>query len=200
MLAVDGLGVVHAVWADRGTTPDSRLSFDILYSRIEPNAVRGSPPERIVNHAGSALSPHLAAGVDGTLYLVWSDDRNSSGDRRYEVYFKRFLPGIGWGHDKRFTRDLSGTGRPMVIIGSPATVDIVWEDYRAGNPEVFYRQITEATGWDRTPTPLTSDVTPSQAPLLVALPGGRLAMLWTDASAGSSFRVYVREGSAVASP
>jgi hypothetical protein len=199
-LAVDGLGVVHAVWADRGPSFESRQSYDILYARIEPQAVSGTPPVRIVDHVNSALQPHLAAAVDGTLYLVWADDRATSADQRSEIFYKRFLPGIGWGRDKRFTRNEGGTGRPVVAVGSTSTVDIAWEDYRSGNAEVYYRQITEATGWDMAPTRLTSDLTPSQSPALLALPGGRLAMLWTDGSGGTSFRVYVKEGTAIASP
>jgi hypothetical protein len=199
-LAEDGLGVVHAVWADRGTTFETQDSYDIVYSRIEPHAVTGSTPQRIVDHIHSALQPHLAAAQDGTLYLVWKDDRATYADRRSEIYFKRFLPGIGWGHDKRFTRGSAGTGRPVVTVGSSSTVDIAWEDYGTGNAEVHYRQITEATGWDPAATPLTADITPSQTPALIALPGGRLAMLWTDASGGNSFRVYVREGTALAGP
>ena len=124
------------------------------------------------------------AAPDGTLHLVWSDNRLSTIGIRsgyFDVYYKRYLPGVGWGHDKQFSWDGTDHARPILTLGAGSTVNICWEDYRFGNPEIYYRQITPETGWDPDPSRLTSDAGASQSPTLLSVPGGGILLLWADA-------------------
>lgn len=55
----DGLGTVHIVWNDRGTSGDERNSWDILYTQLDPETGTIPSPTRLVDHAGAALRPYL---------------------------------------------------------------------------------------------------------------------------------------------
>jgi hypothetical protein len=196
----DGLGGVHIVWADRGMSEQERFSFDLLYLRIDPETMVIPDPVRLIDHSGVALRPFLEALDDGTLHLVWLDDRSAARTSVFEIYYKRYLPGIGWGNDKRFTYDGVDHNRPVIVAGAGNTLNLAWEDFRAGTPDIYYRQITQETGWDRDLTPLTSDISASQAPSLLAISDGRLIIFWTDSQGSGTFQVFAKDGNVGAMP
>ena len=190
----DGVGAVHIVWTDRGETTPEEFSYNVLYLKVGPGSSGTPDPVRLINHPGVALSPFIEALNDGTLHLVWLDDRSLSRVVALEIYYKRFLPGIGWGRDKRFTYHETDHGHPIIVAGSGNTLNVAWEDYRNSSPDIYYRQITWETGWDRESSQLTSDVSSSQAPTLVALNDGRLVLFWTDAQGSGTFQVFAKNG------
>jgi hypothetical protein len=196
----DGVGAVHIAWTDRGTTDPDQFSYNLLYLKVDSGSSGSPNPVRLINHPGVALSPFIEALDDGTLHLVWLDDRTVSRVDALAVYYKRFLPGIGWGRDKRFTYDETDHGRPVIVAGGGNTLNVAWEDYRTSTPDIYYRQITFETGWDREPSQLTSDVSSSQAPTLIALNDGRIVLFWTDAQGSGTFQVFAKNGHVGAAP
>ncbi len=189
----DAVGAVHVVWRDRVGSVRTGVSYDLFYLRVDGTDLPGAPVP-LVTHVSIAQWPSIAATGDGVLHLVWVDNRDALQGSYFEVYYKRFLPGIGWGHEKRFTRDYVDHARPMVAVGAGSTVNVAWEDYRDGNSEIGFRQITPELGWDPAPTRISMDISSSQAPALAALPGGGLLALWTDARGFGDFRLLTRSG------
>ncbi len=191
-MAVDGMGNIHVAWQDRTGSSREDQGSDLLYVRLD---IGGEDPEpvRLVSRLSLAQRPFLTATEEGVLHLVWLDSRDAAGGLYSEVYYKRFLPGIGWGHDKRFTWNNFDHARP-VVTAVGATVNIGYEDFRYGNPEIYYRQITPEFGWDPKPTRLTHDIYASQSPALVALPEGRLILLWADSRLNGAFGIFAMTG------
>jgi hypothetical protein len=192
-VAADAVGGVHIVWRDRVGSIRTGISYDIFYLRIE-GMEPPPPPLRLINHVSTAQWPAIAATEDGVLHLVWTDNRDAQRGSYFEIYYKRYLPGIGWGHDKRFTRDNHDHSRPVVAVGSGATVNVAWEDFGDGNSEIYFRQITPEFGWDQTPTRLSLDVSSSQTPALLPLPDGSILALWTDARGFGDFHLLAKSG------
>jgi hypothetical protein len=191
-LDADGLGSVYVAWSDRGAPNQTRLTYDILYVVLVP----GGPiaPVRLIETGGVSISPYLEVMEDGTVHLVWLDDRVGAAYNYSEIYYKRFLPGIGWGNDKRFSYDGSDHDRPIIVAGPDQTLNLAWEDYRNESPDIYYRQITDEFGWDPAATRLTADVSASVSPSLVALPDGKLILIWSDAQGTGTFRIHAKEG------
>jgi hypothetical protein len=193
----DQLGGVHILWSDRVPSDPNNPVWSIFYVRLDVAAAAIPPPVVLVQGQGLALRPFLEAKDDGTLHLVWLDDRAASRLASFEIFYKRFLPGIGWGRIKRFTYDITNHGRPVIVAGAGESLNLVWEDYRGGPPDILYRQITPEKGWEREATPLTTDITSSQDPTLVSLPNGNLLLIWSDSQETGTFRILAKEGSAV---
>jgi hypothetical protein len=190
----DGFGNVHVVWSDLGEVNPGTV--DIVYLRINASAELEPEPVRLVSHLSTAKDPSLAATADGTLHLVWLDNRQENRSPFWEIYYKRFLPDIGWGKDKRFTYDTIKQENPIITEGARNTLNVAWEDYRTGNnPEIYYRQITWETGWDRDLTRLTVDNSASVFPSLVALADGGLLLFWADRQGTATSRIYTKIGS-----
>jgi hypothetical protein len=193
----DQLGGIHVLWSDHVPSDPNTPIWSIFYVRMDVSSATIPPPVVLVQGQGRALRPFLEAKDDGTLHLVWLDDRAVSQTSPFEVYYKRFLPGIGWGKIKRFTYDGTNHDRAIIVAGAGESLNLVWEDYRGNAPDIYYRQITPERGWERTATPLTTDLTSSQSPTLVSLPGGKLLLIWSDSQETGSYRILAKEGTAV---
>jgi len=195
-LVADGLGNIHVAWADRVGDPNGggAYNYEIFYARLRPEPGAAFEVSRLTQDLAVSREPFLEATGDGTVHLVWLDNRADPSGGTFEVYYKRRLPGLSWGKDKRFTYDKVAHGRVVLAAGADNTVNVAWEDYRHGNPEIYYRQITWEYGWDPSPTRLTSDVSPSQRPSLVTLPDGGMVLLWTDAIDTRTVRVFAKDG------
>ncbi len=86
----------------------------------------------------------------------------------------------------------------MVAVGVGASVNVAWEDFRDGNSEIYFRQITPELGWDPASTRLSLDISSSQTPALLPLPDGSILALWTDARGFGDFRLLAKSGAILA--
>jgi hypothetical protein len=80
-------------------------------------------------------------------------------------------------------------------VDCDGNLHIVWEDYRDGNDEIYYRRITdsEGPGWDPADTRLTNDSNTSWDPSVVADCAGNVHVLWAD-NRSSNFDIYYKLG------
>ena len=196
----DELGGIHIFWSDRVPAPQPDQKWDLFYTRLDAASPSIPAPRDLVRGGSTSVRPYVEALPDGTVYVVWLDNRAASQLDAFEVFFKRYLPGVGWGKDKRFTYDITNHARPVIVAGGGQSLNVVWEDFRFGSPDIFYRQVTPERGWDRDLTQLTTDESASQAPTLVALANGGLLLIWGDAQEGGTFRIFAKEGTASSSP
>jgi hypothetical protein len=195
-LVADGLGDIHVAWTDRVGDPNNFgvYNYEIFYGHLQPEPGAVFEVIRLTYDLAVSREPYLEATADGTVHLAWLDNRSEVSGNIFEVFYRRRLPGIGWNKDKRFTYGTTGHGRVALAAGAENTVNVVWEDYRHGNPEIYYRQITWETGWDPLATRLTSDLSPSERPSLVTTPDGGMVLLWTDALDSHNIRVFAKYG------
>ena len=198
-IGVDGLGTVHIAWSDRVGNQRDGSYLNLFSIRLEPGQESNAKTSRLIEGNWNMYAPYLAVTEDGTVHLAWLDDRTNTVGNPSEVFYRRFLPGIGWGHVKQFSRDQTQHAQPMIVEGAGGSMNLVWEDYRTGNPEIYYRQITPTTGWDPFGTRLTAHPSASQSPALAPLPEGRMLLIWTDALESNEIRVYAKLGNVVPS-
>ena len=70
------------------------------------------------------------------MHVVWYDNR----DGNNEIYYKRSTDaGINWGADTRLTNNTAYSEYPSVAV-SGSVVHVVWNDYRDGNSEIYYKR------------------------------------------------------------
>src|SRR4030095_7468017 len=122
--------VVHVVWYDLrdGTTK-------IYYKRSTDEGINWGADMRLTNNP--ALSQYPSLLVSGsTVHVVWQDKR----DGNPEIYYKRSTDGgISWGADTRLTNNSANSLLSSVAI-SGSVVHTVWQDYRDGNYEIYYKR------------------------------------------------------------
>ena len=184
-VAADGLRNVHVVWADNVTN-----HYEIYYRKYTPG-LGWNGTFQVSKSMVLAWTPSVTADKDGNVYVVWVDRR----DGNFEVYLRRYLYGIGWGNEKRLSYNGGVSSNPSVAVDSEENLHIVWEDFRNGNEEIYYRGITnrEGPGWDPVETRLTNDGATSWDPSVAADRFGNVHVVWAD-NRDSNFEIYYKLG------
>ena len=144
-----------------------------------PSRAQWQPDVRLTNaplgsYTTEAGAWAIAANGDA-LHVVWQDSR----DGNAEIYYKRSTDdGTTWESDVRLTNNPSES-RPPVVAVSGQTVHVVWMDYRAGAPELYYKRSTDAgVNWS-VDLPLTSSPAYADYPSLAAS-GEFVHLAWKD--------------------
>lgn len=87
-------------------------------------------------------SPDLAVGGDGSIHVVWQDERNGDSD----VYFSRSVDGgQTFSPDVRVNDD-GGTANqdaPSIAVGAGGNIYAVWRDWRKGASDIFFSKSTD---------------------------------------------------------
>ncbi len=170
--------VVHVVWYD-----DRNGYWQIYYKRSTDSGVNWGTETQLTNIAAHSRYPSLA--VSGSVvHVVWRDDR----DGNDEIYYKSSADGgVSWGADTRLTNNPSGSYYPCVSV-SGQDVHVVWQDYRDGNYEIYYKHSTNAgVNWG-TDTRLTSNSAYSEYPS-VSVSGSSVHVVWQDSRDGN-YEIY----------
>lgn len=128
-MSVNG-SVVHVVWMDYRDG-----NHEIYYKRSPDGGISWGLDKRLTNNTSVSSSPSVS--VSGSVVsVVWLDTR----DGNNEIYYKHSTDGgINWGVDKRLTNNTAISLYPCVRA-SGSQVNVVWNDKRDGNEEIYYKR------------------------------------------------------------
>lgn len=131
---------VQVVWND-----DRSGNYDLYLKYSLNSGITWSSDISITSNSGSSLYPVIA--IDSILgnyetHIFWQDDR----DGNFEIYYEK-LDGIGNTivDDLRFTDDSASSEYPNLAISENHIVNLVWQDDRDGNLEIYYKHIVFST-------------------------------------------------------
>lgn len=132
-------------------------------------------------------SQRSIAVIGDTVHVVWMDDRSGF----YEIYYKRSTDGgLNWEADTRLTYAAVDAEYPSISV-SGSTVHIVWEDYRSGHAELYYKRSTDqGTTWDSEQR-LTYANIDAEYPS-VAVAGSVVHVVWNDYRNGPNAIIYYK--------
>ncbi|MEP7169201.1 MAG: exo-alpha-sialidase, partial [Bacteroidota bacterium] len=125
---------VHVIWMD-----DRDGNFEIYYKRSADGGLTWSADARLTND--TAISQFPSVAVSGTIVnVIWQDSRDSN----TEIYYKRSTDnGLSWGADTRLTNNPAGSIFASVSA-SGSIVNVLWEEYRDGNAEIYNKQSADS--------------------------------------------------------
>jgi hypothetical protein len=173
--------VVHVVWLDQR---DGNL--EIYYKRSTDEGVSWGADTRLTNN--TAMSERPSVAVSGqVVHVAWSDTR----DGNNEIYYKQSTDGgVSWGADIRLTNDPDGSyNSPISASGS--FVHVVWEEWRDGNPEIYYKRSTDVgVSWSAD-VRLTNNTGYSTSPS-ISVSGQVVHVGWYDNRDGNNEIYYKR--------
>ncbi|MBC7224766.1 MAG: exo-alpha-sialidase, partial [Anaerolineae bacterium] len=144
-VALDGAGVLHAVWADNRPHSDTDADLDIFYARSTDGGTTWSANVRLNDAPGTATQtdPVLVVSPDGSsIYVAWKDGRNtdsapgSSND--WDIYLARSTDGgLTWGANVRVDDGPPGTNQtqPALAMDDAGTLYAAWRDTRDATPD-----------------------------------------------------------------
>jgi len=128
-IAVSG-SFVHVVWLEYNG------DYDIIYyKRSTDSGINWGVETPLTNNNDCSFEPSIA--VSSLLVnLVWED----YGDGFNDVYYKRSTDGgINWGAETPLTNKNYWSFNPSIAV-SGSFVNVVWNDDRDGNKEIYYKR------------------------------------------------------------
>jgi hypothetical protein len=180
-VAVSGT-IVHIAWLD-----ERDGNQEIYFKRSTNGGISWGTDVRLTNATSSSGYPSVA--VSGSVvHVVWYDNR----DGNQEIYYKRSIDGgSSWGAaDTRLTNNSSSSTSPSASV-SGSIVHVVWNDYRDGNQEVYYKRSTDGgISWGAD-TRLTNNSGTSNSPS-VSVSGSVVHAVWDDNRDGNAEIYYKR--------
>jgi hypothetical protein len=145
---------------------------------------------RLTNNTAESYTPYnngrcISAAGD-IIHVVWFDDR----DGNFEIYYKRSPDGgLSWGQDTRLTNN-SGSSQFSSVAVAGSLVNLVWDDDRDGNREIYYKRSTDAgVSWS-SDIRLTNNSAVSKVPCIV-VNGIEIYVAWDDDRNGN-FEIYYK--------
>jgi hypothetical protein len=171
---------VHIVWYDNRDG-----NREIYYKNSTNNGSSWGADIRLTNNSSDSWYPLLSV-FGSAVHVVWYDVR----DGNSEIYYKRSTDGGStWGADTRLTNDVaSSTGAS--VSASSLGVNVVWNDNRDGNNEIYYKRSTDGGSTWGADTRLTNNSLVSFAPI-ISTSGSGVQVVWYDNRDGN-YEIYYK--------
>ena len=179
-LAVFGSSV-HAVWEDYRD-----LNQEIYYKHSTDSGQTWGTDMRLTNNSALSWTPSIAA-INSIVHLVWRDER----DGNNEIYYKKSIDGgTNWGVDTRLTINPSNSFSPSIAVYD-SLVNIVWDDDRDGNSEVYYKRSSDSGSNWSPDIRLTNNIAFSSNPS-ISVSDSIIHVVWEDTRDGNNEIYYKR--------
>ena len=142
------------------------------------------PPEPLTPNGADLFRVKLAEGLDGAIWVVWSEQRDGNFD-----LFSRVWKNGSWSPTKRLTTARGSDIFHDLASGPDGRLYLVWQSMRGTNGEIFLR-IHDGDGWGeeiRVSNSPANDWRPSVA----VSNSGRAAIVW-DSYAAGNYDIFLR--------
>jgi hypothetical protein len=173
---------VHVVWYDNRDG-----NYEIYYKRSTDDGITWEEDTRLTFDDATSEWPSIAV-FDSLIHIVWVDNRTG----KFEVYYKRSVDGgENWGDDEQLITN-SGNLRysyPSIAV-SGIFVNVVWNDTRDGNAEIYYKGSTDGGNTWEPDTRLTFDIYSSEWPS-IAVSGPVVHVIWYDLR-DANYEIYYK--------
>lgn len=169
---------VHLVWQD---LRDGNL--EIYYKRSLDNGLTWSEDIRLTNGSGNSEFPSVEA-QGSNVYVVWNDNLEGN----FEIYYTHSLDnGETWGEYTRLTK-ADGISEHPSLVAEGSRFHLAWSDQRPGNPEIYYKNSTDAGATWSEDNRLSYSAGNSLNPSLV-VSDSNIFISWHDTRDGN-FEIY----------
>lgn len=169
-LTIDRAGTLYAAWWGKGFG-------EIFLSRSHDRGSTWTEPQNISNTPLGSDFPALAAGRDGTLWLVWEE--LSITPTGGEIVFATSRDrGVTWSPMTNLSNTRASSSRPAITVGASGRVSVAWLE---GGDRVFLtRSEDRGASWSP-PTDIAAGHAPNRtrAPALLEAPDGTLWAAWS---------------------
>jgi hypothetical protein len=178
-IAYDPAGPIHVVWLG--------VSNAIYYARSEDGGLTWSAKTSIGTVGSADVSSPAIAVLTDTICVAWNADPQYDSPGIYVTC--SFDGGHTWGTSTRVSDDTSGVlshYHPDIALASSGRVHVVWDDARAGDPNIFYAYSDDGSSWSANARLNHDGLHPTvqESPAL-AVSGNATYVVWKDERGGA---------------
>ncbi|MBP7051857.1 MAG: hypothetical protein KBE65_12655 [Phycisphaerae bacterium] len=163
------------IWAAWHAGPEG--ARDIYIAQLPAGKEAFETPVQVTTDAADQCNPDVALGSNGTLYVVWQDNRRGN----WDVFVSLASDGKTFTRATLVTDSNDNEITPVVAIdsGSPARAYVAWQDDRSGNQDIYVASSTNAFA-SVTTSAVTTDASDQLAPDMAVDAGNTAYLVWTD--------------------
>ncbi len=182
-IGVDRDGVLYVVWRD-----GRNGNADIFFAKSTDGGESFSKNIRLNDDRGVAYQGNPAIAVDpsGTLYVVWSDNRDGNDDIYFTISHDKgesFAPNFRLNDD----RQKAPQSHPTIALGPKGELYVAWEDYRNQQSDIYFTRSTDGGKSFSTNIRINDDGgnAPQISPSITVAGLGVVLLAWADFRNGS---------------
>lgn len=156
---------------------------DIYVARLRAGQEAFDTPVQITTDSADQCNPDVALTGDGSLYVVWQDNRRGN----WDIYLSTTSDGETFTRETLVTDSNDNQIEPVVAIdgASPGTAYIAWQDDRNGNPDIFVAGSTNVFS-SMTTSAVTTNAADQTSPDMAVDAANTAYLVWTDARNGQA--------------
>ena len=196
-------GQVYVAWVDCPADQECTTANPDIYLARSTDGGRHFSARVLVSDDGAgafANNPRIATDHDGTIYVVWHDDRAATpSDASWDVYLSRSTDGgLTFSPSVRVSEHVPNAYQyePDLAVGTDGTIYVSWQRYAYDgtlgqwDSDVHVARSTDG-GSSFGPSVKVSDAVNNQFKSTVGVgPSGNVYVAWSDFRADSSGDVY----------
>ncbi len=194
-----GLGTdrtAYCVWEDRRSG-----NPDIYFAQRSPTTGVWSGELKLNTDTGTTAQQTPAIAVDGSnnLYVVWADERNTSGTANTDIYFAK-RTGTTWGSNTKLNADgtTSVQNAPRIAVSSAGIAVAVWVDLRSSQKNIYSGRLPAGSStWSANFKVTTNTAATKGRPDVAIATDGTASAVWEDATSGNADIDYATLGPTV---
>lgn len=153
---------------------------DIYVARLAAGRPMFDNPVQITSSPKDQCDPDLAISADGTLYLVWQDNRQG----HWDVFGAVSADGRTFSRETPVVDANDNQTAPAVAVAG-STVFVAWQDDRNGNQDIYVGSSTNAFAGVSV-TRVTTNPADQTDPDLAVGAGNTAYLVWTDGRNGQA--------------
>jgi len=156
---------------------------DIYVARLAAGADAFGAPIRLTTNSRDQCNPDLAVAADGSLYVVWQDNRQG----KWDIYASISSDSAKFSREVRVTDSNDNEISPAIATDrqSPNRVHVAWQDDRNGNQDVYVATSTNAFA-STTVSRVTADAADQTEPDIAVDVQNTIYIVWTDMRNGQA--------------
>jgi len=170
-IAVAAAGNIYVVWEN--DTPN----FGVLFSRSTDGGVTFSTPAVLSMNTTGSFSPQIAVDLNGNVSLVWEDDISSTSDISFSYSTDQ---GTTFSFPKSLSYHTGNSVIPRVAVDLTGNINVVWENNRPGNFDIFFSRSADNGATFSTPKNLSNGSGNAQNLQIGLDAKGNINLVWND--------------------
>jgi len=169
------------IWAAWHSGPEN--SRDIYAAKRSAGADTFGVPMQLTMDSGDQCNPDLAVGADGSVYVVWQDNRQG----HWDIFASICSDGERFSREVRVADSNDNEIFPAIATDhqSSGSVYVAWQDNRNGNQDIYVARSVNAFAVCDV-AQVTSDLADQLKPDIAVDGQDRACVVWTDMRAGQA--------------
>lgn len=168
------------IWAAWHAGPEN--ARDIYVAKLTAGADAFGAPIRLTTDSRDQCNPDLAVAPDGSLYVVWQDNRQGN----WDIYVS-IASGDRFSKEMQITNSSKNETNPAIVIDrqSPGYAHVAWQDDRNGNQDIYVASSANAFA-SSTVARVTNDAANQTQPDIAVDAQNTVYIVWTDMRNGQA--------------